>query len=393
MTRTKVGAKHTSPLQRAIHFEFTRQFSTAPTHTFRAPGRVNLIGEHTDYNDGFVLPIAIDREVLIAARKRDDCIVQMVALDFGRARSEFSLDAPVQRDDANKWSNYVRGVAWAMEQRGAKLSGVDLAIHGNVPLGSGLSSSAALEVCAATMFVAMSELEISKVEIAKLCRQAENDFVGVKCGIMDQFVSTLAQENHALLIDCRDLSCQNVPLPRGATFVVCDTAKRRGLVDSEYNTRRAECEQAEKFFGVQALRDVTIDEFARREQDLRPIVAKRARHVITENARVLQAVDAAKRNDLAMFGALMNASHESLRDDYQVSCPELDTMVEIAREQRGCLGARLTGAGFGGCTVNLVDDNVVESFVVDVSREYQARTGLTPQIYPCRAMGGAGRIG
>ncbi len=375
-----------------LQTEFTKAFSSQPTHTFRAPGRVNLIGEHTDYNDGFVLPIAIDRAVWIAAREHDDPIVRMLAFNFGNARSAFSLDAPIQRDDTNAWSNYVRGVAWALQQRGAKLHGVDLAIHGDVPRGSGLSSSAALEVCAATMFVAMANLTIDKVEIAKLCQQAENDFVGVKCGIMDQFVSTLAQENHALLIDCRDLAYQNVPLPRGATIVVCDTMKRRGLVDSEYNTRRAECEQAARFFGVKALRDVSIENFRQRENELPRIVAKRARHVITENARVLQAVDAAKHNDLEKFGARMNASHESLRDDYQVSCAELDTMVEIARAQRGCFGARLTGAGFGGCTVNLVADDSVEAFCANVAREYQARTRLVPQIYACRAVSGANTV-
>lgn len=376
-----------------LQTEFAKAFSSQPTHLFRAPGRVNLIGEHTDYNDGFVLPIAIDRAVWIAARERDDNIVRMLSLDFDNTCSEFSLDVPIARDDANAWSNYVRGVAEALQQRGAKLRGVDLAIHGDVPRGSGLSSSAALEVCAATMFVEIGKLVISKVEIAKLCQQAENDFVGVKCGIMDQFVSTLAQENHALLIDCRDLSYQNVPLPRGATIVVCDTAKRRGLVDSEYNTRRAECEQAAKLFGVKALRDVSIENFQQRENELPTIVAKRARHIITENARVLQAVDEARQNDLKLFGALMNASHTSLRDDYQVSCAELDTMVEIARVQRGCFGARLTGAGFGGCTVNLVADDAVESFVVNVSREYQTRTGRTPQIHACHAVNGAEKIG
>ena len=375
-----------------LRTQFTKLFSASPDHIFRAPGRVNLIGEHTDYNDGFVLPIAIDREVLIAARQRDDCIVCMVALDFGNARTEFSLDAPIEHDDQQKWSNYIRGVAWALQQRGLKLGGVDLAIHSNVPIASGLSSSAALEVCAATMFREISKLEIRDLEIVQLCQQAENDFVGVKSGIMDQFISALASQDNALLIDCRDLSYQNVPLPHGVTFVVCDTGKRRGLVDSEYNTRRAECEQAAQFLGVKALRDMSLSEFSKHEKNLPLIVAKRARHVITENARVLKAADAAKRNDLVTFGDLMNASHESLRDDYQVSCAELDAMVEIARRQPGCFGARLTGAGFGGCTVNLVKDELVDAFVANVAREYQHQTGLTPQVYACRAMAGAGVI-
>ena len=382
MTGPMVGAQQVAPL-------FTKAFATPPTHIFRAPGRVNLIGEHTDYNDGFVLPMALDREVLMAARERHNRMVRMIALDFAGAHSEFSLDAPIARDDANPWSNYVRGVAWALQQRGVKLPGVDLMIRGNVPLGSGLSSSAALEVCATTTFNGMGKLEISKLDVARLCQQAENDFVGVKCGIMDQFVSTLAQAGHALLIDCRDLAYQNVPLPQGATIIVCDTAKRRGLVDSEYNTRRAECEQAARFFGVKALRDVSIEEFARREKYLPLIVAKRARHVVTENVRVLQAVDAAKRNDLEKFGALMDASHTSLSDDYQVSCTELDTMVDIARKQSGCFGARLTGAGFGGCTVNLIANDAVEPFIANVARKYRQQTGLTPQIYACQAVAGA----
>jgi galactokinase len=381
-----------------IQTEFTKIFSAPPEHIIRAPGRVNLIGEHTDYNDGFVLPIAIDREVLIAAHKRADRSVRMVALDLRGEHSEFSLDAPIERDDAHRWSNYIRGVARVLQQHGLMLPGLDLVIHGDVPIGSGLSSSAALEVCAATTFQVFSGFALDQVALAQLCQKAENEFVGVKSGIMDQFISALAREGHALLIDCRDLSYRNVPLPRGATIIVCDTMKRRGLVDSEYNTRRAECEEAVRLLAAKlskpigALRDVSVQEFARFDKDLPPTIAKRARHVITENARVLDAVAAAQRNDLATFGALMDASHASLRDDYQVSCAELDTMVEIARKQPGCLGARLTGAGFGGCTVNLVEDGAMPAFVANVAREYQTRTGLAAQIYACRAMAGAGVV-
>jgi len=371
---------------------FAKAFGAPPERIVRAPGRVNLIGEHTDYNDGFVLPMAIDREMLIAARKRDDHRVRMVALDLGGLRSEFSLDAPIEHDDANKWSNYLRGVAWALQQRGTALPGLDMAIHGNVPVASGLSSSAALEVATATTFQTMAGFEMNKVELARLCQQAENEFVGMRSGIMDQFISALAQADHALLIDCRDLSYRNVPLPRGAAIVVCDTMKRRGLVDSEYNRRRAECEEAAKRLGVKALRDASLESFARLEKELPPNVAKRARHVITEDARVLQAVTAAGNNDLDAFGRLMNESHESLRDDYAVSCAELDTMVEIARQQPGCLGARLTGAGFGGCTVNLVRESAVDQFAANVAQEYQARVRVAPPIYVCRAMDGAGVV-
>jgi galactokinase len=376
-----------------IRADFQTIFAAAPALIARAPGRVNLIGEHTDYNAGFVLPIAIDRAVWLAAHQRDDGRVRMVALDFDGARSEFALDAPIPRDPANVWSNYVRGVAWALQARGVALPGVDLVIRGDVPLGSGLSSSAALEVCAATLFVELARVQIGKVEIARLCQQAENGFVGVQCGIMDQFASALAQEDHALWIDCRDLSYRNISLPRGATFVVCDTRKRRGLVDSEYNTRRAECKQAAQTLGVEALRDVSIEEFRQREKELPPIVARRARHVITENARVLLAVAAAKTNDLATFGALMNESHVSLCNDYQVSCAELNVMVEIARAQPGCFGARLTGAGFGGCTVNLVANEHVTRFVQKIEREYFERLRIVPSVYPCKATQGSGRVG
>ena len=381
----------------SIQQNFERIFNAPPSHLLRAPGRVNLIGEHTDYNDGFVLPMAIDREVRIAARRRADNRVRMVALDFDGARSEFSLDA-IAHDDAHPWSNYVRGVALMLQARGIALRGLDLVIQGDVPVGSGLSSSAALEVCAAVTFASIGRVEISKVEIAKLCQRAENDFVGVKSGIMDQFISALARQGHALLIDCRDLSYQLVPLPRGAAIVICDTMKRRGLVASEYNTRRTECEQAVQLLAakiakpIRALRDVSPDELARLENDLPVNVAKRARHVVRENARVLDAVAAARRNDLVAFGHLMDESHASLRDDYAVSCAELDAMVEIARRQRGCFGARLTGAGFGGCTVNLVEEKAVAEFSANVAREYAERVGIAPQIYACRAADGAGEI-
>ncbi len=372
-----------------LQTEFAKTFGTLPERILRAPGRVNLIGEHTDYNDGFVLPMAIDREMFIAARRRDDQLVRMVALDFDSQRSEFSLDVPIECDDANRWSNYVRGVAWALRRRGIVLPGLDLAIQGNVPVGSGLSSSAALEVCAATTFQTFAQFEMSKINLARMCQQAENEFVGVQSGIMDQFISTLAHAGHALLIDCRDLSYENAPLPRGATIVVCDTMKRRGLVDSEYNTRRAECEQAARQLGVKALRDASLERLAQFENKMPRNVVRRARHIITENARVLQAVAAARQNDLVAFGKLMNESHASLKNDYAVSCAELDTMVEIARAQRGCLGARLTGAGFGGCTVNLVYADAVDAFVAGVAREYHARVRIAPQIYICRAMDGA----
>jgi len=380
-----------------VHIEFAKIFSALPEHIVRAPGRVNLIGEHTDYNDGFVLPIAIDRETRIAARRRTDRRVRMVALDFGGAMSEMSLDA-IARDNAQPWSNYIRGVAWMLEQRGWHLPGAEMVIRGNVPIGAGLSSSAALQMCAAMTFCVLGGFDLDGVTLAQICQKADNEFVGIQSGIMDQFISALARADHALLIDCRHLSYKSVPLPRGARIVVCDTMKRRGLVNSEYNARRAECEQAVRLLAtklgkpIRALRDVSPDELARCADALPATVARRARHVVTENARVLDAVAAARRGDVVTFGALMDASHASLRDDYAVSCPELEAMVEIARKQPGCWGARLTGAGFGGCTVNLVEENAVPAFIANVAREYAARMGRTPQIYPCQAMAGASEL-
>lgn len=365
-----------------------------PAFLAYAPGRVNLIGEHTDYNDGFVLPIAIDRWVAYVLSPRDDRKVRLASLNFG-GEVEFGLD-DLRKDDVHPWSNYPRGVAWALQERGATLKGMDAVLYGDVPLGSGLSSSAALEVATAAAFRAVSDLSLDGVTVALLCQRAENQFVGVNCGIMDQFVSQLAKDGHALLIDCRSLEYRHVPLPsENYRFVVADTGKRRGLVDSEYNTRRRECEEAAAFFakrrpGVKALRDVSPEELREAEGKLDPTVFRRARHVVTENDRTLKAVDALQKGDMEAFGELMNASHESLRTDYQVSCSELDAMVEEARRVPGVLGSRMTGAGFGGCTVSLVRTDAVERFLAQVPERYTARTGLKPEVFVFEAVGGAG---
>ncbi len=370
--------------------KFSEHFGDLPRWIVRAPGRVNLIGEHTDYNGGFVLPVAIDREVRIALRPREDRHVCMLALDFDQQTDEFSLD-DIQHA-ALGWSNYVRGVADVLQKAGHTLTGADLLMSGDVPIGSGLSSSAALEVCAALAFQTASSFELGRVQMALACQRAENQFVGVKSGIMDQFISALGHEGHALLIDCLDLSYRNVPLPDGVTVMVCDTMKRRGLVDSEYNTRRAECEEATREMGVQYLREVSAAQFVAHESKLRPVVARRARHVITENARVLSAVEAAKGSDVAALGRLMDQSHVSMRDDFEISCRELDWMVEIARRQTGCYGSRLTGAGFGGCTVSLVAQAQVAAFRENVAREYEQVSGRSPNIYACQPMDGASLV-
>ena len=374
---------------------FRQTFGGEPEGVVRAPGRVNLIGEHTDYNEGFVLPMAIDRAVVIAARRRHDRRVLLRALDFGAA-SAFDLPA-IAPDPAQPWSNYVRGVAFVLQRRELELPGMEAVIAGDVPIGAGLSSSAAIEVATAVAWRALGGFDLDGVTLALLCQQAENEFVGMRCGIMDQFIATLGQAGHALLIDCRDLSHRPVPLPAGVRIVVCDSRKRRGLVESAYNQRRQECEEAVRRLqavlpGVRALRDVRPEDLRQHQGLLPPSVLRRARHVVQENARVLASVAALEAGDLSTFGRLLNESHASLRDLYQVSCLELDALVEVAQAQPGCLGSRLTGAGFGGCTVSLVRTAAVADFAAAVARGYTARTGLTPEIYVCQAADGAGEV-
>jgi len=381
-----------------IRQEFEGAFSSQPVAVVRAPGRVNLIGEHTDYNDGYVLPVAIDRSVMMAASPRQDRQVVLHALDFDQS-TEFSLD-DIQPDAQRAWSNYQRGVAFVLQERGIALPGLNAVISGDIPTGSGLSSSAAVEVAAAYTWQVLSSLQLSRLELSLLCQKAENDFVGMKCGVMDQFISALGKRDHALLIDCRTLEHEAVRLPSGedlafssTTIVVCDTMKRRGLVDSEYNARRRECEQGvgllqKRLPRVRALRDVSSAQFERYEEELPDVVRRRCRHVVNENERVLKGVEALKHEDLSAFGRLMNESHGSLRDDYEVSCPELDLMVEAAWRAEGVYGSRLTGAGFGGCTVSLVASGAVERFRDQVAAEYQAATGIEPQIYVCAVENG-----
>lgn len=385
----------TTDLQRQIGEAFAQHFPGDPPRFFQAPGRVNLIGEHTDYNDGFVLPVAIDRQVMLAARAREDQQVRLWSIQFEQG-SQFSLEQ-ITPESTAPWSNYLRGVALMLQQEGFVLRGMDVVIAGNVPIGSGLSSSAAIEVATAVAFRDLCALHIAPINLALLCQRAENEFVGMKCGIMDQSIATLGQGGHALLIDCRSLEYELVPLPSGVSVVVCDTMKRRGLVDSEYNTRRQECEQGVELLRqhlseVKALRDVTTKDLKRYSRSLPPVVHNRCRHVVSENERVLQAVAALRTGDVAEFGRLMDLSHISLRDDYEVSCPELDAMVETARRAPGCLGARMTGAGFGGCTVNLVRSEVASEFAQEVAGRYRQAMGIMPEVYVCEASPGAGEL-
>lgn len=386
--------------QREVGARLTQALETTfgpgkPPRIFRAPGRVNLIGEHTDYNDGFVLPMALGRYIWLAARENSVRHLRLFSVDF-QEEARFDL-LRLERDPLRPWANYVAGVAWAFAQDGLPVRGLEAALTGNVPIGSGLSSSAALETASAVALEALAALDIPPVRRALLCQQAEAEFVGVQCGIMDQFVSSLAQEGHALYLDCRSLEYEHVPVPPQAAVVIADTGVRRALAASAYNERRRQCEEGVRLLqrhipGIRALRDVPREALERWQDDLPEVVYRRCAHVVQENARVLAAVRALRAGDLEGMGRLMDASHTSLRDLYQVSCPELDLMVELARGLPGCFGSRLTGAGFGGCTVSLVAAERAEAFAQDLAAAYTARTGRPSDVFVERPAGGAEEV-
>ncbi len=374
---------NTPSLHESLLAEFKKRFGGAPTFVVRAPGRVNLIGEHTDYNDGFVLPMAIDRATWIALRPRTDGRVVLHSMNH-QETGEFALNA--MQKVPEHWTEYPKGTAWALQEAGFKLTGWEGVTDCDVPIGAGLSSSASFELAVARAFASTSGLPWDPAKMALLGQKAENKWVGVNCGIMDQMISAAGKADHALLIDCRSLESKLVPLPAGTVVVVLDTGTRRGLVGSAYNERRAQCEAAAKFFGVKALRDVTLAEFDAQDGKLDAMARKRGRHVISENERT---VKAAATKDPVAFGQLMNASHESLRHDFEVTNDALNTMVDCARRASGCLGARMTGAGFGGCAVALVRQEAAAEFVKTVERDYAAATKLNPSVYVCRASNGA----
>jgi len=367
--------------------------STDEAVLVQAPGRVNLIGEHTDYNGGFVLPIAIDRDLAIACRANGSDSVNLFSMDF-EEKASFAL-SDIQFDEEKTWTNYVRGVAVCLKDAGHQTPGLDGVVQGNVPIGSGLSSSAAFEVAAAMAFLTLSGEQMDQKDLALLGQRAENTFVGVNCGIMDQYVSVFAEEGNAVLLDCDALTHELIPLATGeAKVVVCDTMVRRELAGSEYNVRRRECEEAVQMLkpfapAAQNLRAISPEVFAAHVSELPDPIRKRARHVITEDERTVASTEALKAGDLAKFGQLMNESHRSLRDDYEVSCKELDTMVELASQLDGVYGARMTGGGFGGCTVNLVRESEVDAFCQQMAERYEKAIGPAPQIWVCDAAQGA----
>ena len=363
---------------------------------YAAPGRVNLIGEHTDYNDGFVMPMAIEKKITMLAQLRPDRKVMAYSLDYDQT-VEFSLDNLVY-DEENIWANYIMGVIDEIQKLDNKLQGFNLMFTGDVPQGAGLSSSAALEVVTALAVTDLHKIDISGVEMALLAQRAENNFVGVQCGIMDQYISRLGKKDHALLIDCRTNDYELVPFENeDYKIVICNSNVERGLVDSEYNQRREECNKAVEFLNskldkeVKALRDVSLAELEQFKGKLEENVYKRAHHVVSENKRVIESQKALKRNDMQRFGELMYASHKSLSEDYEVSSKELDLLVKIA-EKEGTEGARMTGAGFGGCTVNLVKTDKVEEFSENLKKAYLEESGLEAEIYISNPAEGAQKL-
>ena len=361
----------------------------------RAPGRVNLIGEHTDYNDGFIMPAALEYETRAAVAPRSDRILRVHSAKIGETR-EFDLDDPAPQPKRD-WTDYVFGVAVALAGAGKKLTGADILVASSVPVGSGLSSSAALEVSIGYSLLTVAGLPIDTVELAKLCQKAENEFVGMRCGIMDQFISCNGQHDHALMIDCRSLEKRSVPIDPRARIVVANSMVHHELASGEYNKRRASCEEAVRLLSpvlgpIKALRDVTPADLEANKGLLSDVTYRRARHIVTENERVLEAADALAAGDLSRCGALMNQSHVSMRDDYEISCEEVDILVDIAQKQPGVFGSRMTGGGFGGSTVSLVDAGVADAFMENVRTAYEKATGLKSTIFACSPQQGVGPL-
>jgi len=379
------------PLRR----RFRERFGTEGT-LYRAPGRINLIGEHTDYNGGFVMPAAIEKHCWVAGGPRADRKLVIHSEDFSET-IEADLAQSVALQRRGTWRDYPLGVAATLEHAGLGLRGANLLIHGEVPQGAGLSSSAAIEVATALALLEIAGHSIDRVQLARLCQQAENEFVGTRCGIMDQFVACHGRAGHALKLDCRSLRYELLPIPDSVQLIACNTRVKHELASGEYNQRRAECEEAVKCLamvipGVRSLRDVSLEQLERHRGRMTEKIHRRVLHVVTENARVMQAADALRAKDIVQFGKLMGESHASLRDRYEVSCAELDLMVDLAGKEQGVFGARMMGGGFGGCTVNLVDARHAETFRKNVAATYERQLGIRAEIYVCTPADGAGRV-
>jgi galactokinase len=372
---------------------FRARFGEIPL-VYRAPGRVNLIGEHTDYNDGFAMPAAIEFYCWVAIGPRDDRKLSIYSDEFS-ASADVDLESEIQ--PSKSWSDYPIGVAVELEKAGFRLRGANLLIESEVPMGSGLSSSAAIEVAAALALADHSHAAPDRLELARLCRRAENEFVGARVGIMDQFVSLHGQQDHALLLDCRSLTFESLLIPDSVRLVISNTMVKHEHASGEYNRRRADCEEAVRRLatvlpGIRALRDVKLAQLEQHRGLLTDTIYKRALHIVSEDARVLDSAQALRAGDIDRFGKRMAESHRSLRDLYEVSCRELDLMVDLAYQQKGVHGARMTGGGFGGSTINLVDGQHAGEFKEKLGKAYQHETGLVPQIYICKPAEGAGSV-
>ncbi len=373
-----------------INRVFRARFGTQATLWCRAPGRVDLMGSHTDYNLGFVLTLPIGCDTWIAARPREDSRCRIYSENL-KATTVFDLEA-LQRDQQNLWDNYVRGVAWSLRSEALKLCGFDGVVHSTVPICSGLSSSAALECAVATVFEALGGWKIDPVKKALLCQRAENEFVGVHCGILDQYTACVGREGCALLLDCRDLSSRAVKLPAGVRVVICDTKSKRELAGSEYGERRADCEQGARDLGARALRDLTPEQFHARKQRLTPLTAKRCQFIVEENARVLRLAEALESDHHAQIASLTAESFQGACDLYEIGIPAMHSMMGAMQKAAGVIGARQAGAGFGGCMVAFVEEPKVQTFQADVRSEYFARTGINPEVYAVKAAPGASLI-
>ncbi len=375
--------------------ELTRRFENSfgsKPRVFCAPGRVNLLGEHTDYNDGFVMPCAIGFSTHVAISPRPDRKLVVQSEDFLQ-QFEFDLDNLPARG-TGVWSDYVVGIAVMLQQMGHKTSGASLLVQGEVPIGAGLSSSAAIEVASALALISLNGAQLSLPEVAKLCQRTENVFIGARVGIMDQFISCLGKAGHALLLDCRSLEFKLIPVPESVRLVICNTMVKHDHASGAYNLRREECDEGVKILSrwypeIRALRDVSVGQLGQHQTEIPPTIYKRCLHVVSENTRVEEGARYLSNGDVSRFGYLMRESHRSLRDLFEVSCRELDVMAEIAESLEGYCGGRMTGGGFGGCTVNLVKTADAQKFAAEIAQRYQVALKIRPDIYVCSAANGA----
>ena len=387
MTHVKTELTH------LVQHVFLKHFGYPCEKMMQAPGRANLIGEHTDYNDGFVLPCAINFHVIVASASRSDTIVRVVAADYQNQVDQFDLSEDILPHHYLPWANYIRGVVKILLSRGKILRGMDIVVAGNIPQGAGLSSSAALEVAIIQSFACVCKLDIGRREIAAIGQQAENEFVGCQCGIMDQLASLEGMLGHALLIDCRSLEIRTIKIPANTQILIINSHVRRDLVESEYNLRRQQCREAARLMDVKALRDVSVNNLDGSLLQLPEQVAQRARHVVSENQRTLDAAKALESSDLTKVQALMAESHLSMRHDFEITVPEIDHIVDIVSESLGGLGgARMTGGGFGGCVVCLVQSELVSKICLAVQKLYRQKTNRVASIYHCTASNGAGEV-